>query len=111
MGLRWTLGVIAALFGAGWFALMTIAEGFRRSFGASPAAPVLSMLPAVVAALVVASVLWPGGRPLLHVTAAGVLLLTAGCLWIAKDAPLVATLGVLYSAMWLTFYWRAAWRS
>ena len=104
LGLRWTLGVIAALVAAGWLALSIVAGGFRRSFGASDQPAWMVLLPLVVSALLIVSVLWPDRRGLLHVVALVMLATIVGCVVIARDAAFLALLGILYASAWLSFY-------
>ena len=106
-GLRWTLGVVATLFAAGWALLVAVAGGFRRSFGASETGWWVGVVPVVAAALALASVVWPERRALLHATAVAMAALLGACVWVARDAPFVATLGVLYVAAWGLFYYHA----
>ena len=110
-GLRWFLGTVAAVFILGFFALVTIAGSFRRSFGASDTAAWMTVTPIAIALLCLASVSWPDRRTLLHVTAVGVALLLVGCVLLVRDAPFVATLGAAYSCSWLLFYHRAVWKT
>ena len=106
MGLRWTIGIVTALVAAMWVALAVLGDGFRRSFGASENAPWMFFAPIVVGALVIASVMSPERRTLLHVVAVLMVALCLGSLWLARETMFVATMGVLYTGMWLTYYWR-----
>ncbi|HUQ83878.1 MAG TPA: hypothetical protein VM076_22200 [Gemmatimonadaceae bacterium] len=108
--LRWTIGIITALLAAGWVALDVVGTGFRRSFGASDTSPLLSIVPVVVALLVIASVAWPERRLLLHVVAVVMLALAVGCVFLARETVFVATVGLAYAGLWLLFYYRAVWR-
>jgi hypothetical protein len=107
---RWGLGALAASFALGWVALFAAATGFRASLGASPTALWKGVLPVAASLLVLASVLWPDRRAQLHLTAVAVACVLAGSVLLARAAPLVATLGVLYAACWMAFYVRAAWQ-
>ena len=106
MGLRWTIGIATAVIAALWVALAVLGDSFRRSFGASENAPWMFFVPIAVGALVIASVMSPERRTLLHVVAVVMVLLCLGSLWLARETMFVATLGLLYTGMWLTFYWR-----
>ena len=108
--LRWTIGIITTLLAAAWIALDVIGSGFRRSFGASATAPLLSIGPMIVALLVIASVAWPERRVLLHVVAVVMLALCIGCLFLARETVFVATLGLAYAALWFLYYSRTVWR-
>ena len=107
LGLRWTLGLAAALATCGWAALAGAGSGLRRSFGASANPVWVVALPVLAGGVVVASLLWPERRALLHAAAAVVLLLVVGCVAIARETLFVAGLGALYAAGWLWFYARA----
>ena len=107
LGLRWTLGVAAALAAGGWAALAAAGSGFRGSFGASANPAWVVALPLLAGGVVVASLVWPERRALLHAAAAVVLLLVAGCAAVARETLVVAGLGMLYAAGWLWFYARA----
>jgi hypothetical protein len=104
--LRRTLGLVAACVAVAWVLLVAAADGFRRSFGASEHGAWMAVLPVAVAALVVAPLIWPERRPLLHAAAVVVAALLGASLWVARQTVLVAALGVLYAAAWLLFYVR-----
>ena len=106
LGLRWLLGIAAALIVGGWLALGTLGSGFRRSFGASENPIWLLGLPALVGALVIASLLWPDRRPLMHAAAVVMLGFVVGSVILARETLFVAALGLLYSAAWFYFYLR-----
>ena len=106
LGLRWTLGIVTSLALAGFLALMTIAGGFRRSFGASEKSPLLVILPLLAGVMLVLSLLMPERRVLLHVAAGIVAVLVAGCVMLASKEPRTAVLGLAYAAAWLWFYYR-----
>jgi hypothetical protein len=59
IALRWVVGSAAAVFGLGWVLLVVAANGFRRSFGASPNGWWVVAVPVIVAALVVATAVRP----------------------------------------------------
>ena len=103
--LRWMLGAGAALVGVGFVGLFVLAERFRESFGASGNGPLKLVVPLVVLGLVLASVLRPESRGLLHVTAVAAVLTIAGALWVFREAPFLGTVGALYFGAWLLFYY------
>ena len=107
LGLRWTLGVVTALAAGGWVALAAGGSGFRRSFGGSGNPAWMVLLPVVVGALVLASLVWPERRALLHAAAAAMLALVVGCVLLARETLFVAALGLAYAAAWLSYYYRA----
>lgn len=106
LGLRWTLGVVTAIIACGWVALAIGGGGFRRSFGGSGNPAWMIGLPVLVGALVIASLLWPERRTLLHVVAVVVLLMVVGSVAVARESAFVAAVGVLYALAWLSFYYR-----
>jgi hypothetical protein len=105
--LRWILGTLAGAGAVGYLALVLLADGFRRSFGASPNAAWKVVVPLAVCALLCASVLLPGQRALLHVTLVVVMALLAGSLWLFREAPLVSLGGMCYAVTWLLYYLQA----
>jgi hypothetical protein len=111
MTLRWTLGLVTTVVAIGWVALAIAGSGFRRSFGASGNPAWLIVIPVVVGLLVVASVVWPERRALLHVAALCMASLGVGCVFLARETVFVAALGVCYALTWFAFYYRAAWAS
>jgi hypothetical protein len=104
-GLRWTIGIVTALAGAGWVALAVGGSRFRQSFGASANPALMTLLPIVAAALVIASVAFPERRLLLHLVAALMAVLIMGCAVIARETLFVATVGALYAGLWFLFYY------
>jgi hypothetical protein len=107
LGLRWMLGIVAVLALGAFVALSAVAGGFRRSFGASERPVWMAALPIIVGTVIVASLVWPERRPLLHLTAAMVVALVIGCVVIARETVFVSSAGLLFAAGWLWFYYRA----
>lgn len=106
--LRWILGLSTGGVLFGTIVLTMVASGFRKSFGASPTNPLIVALPYLALAILFAGILLPGQRWLLHLgglTAATVLIT---CVVRMSDISLV---GILYSVLWLLYYWLAAWRA
>lgn len=109
--LRWILGVFAAVFAGGFVFLVFIANGFRRSFGASENGPLFIALPVLGLALLLAAILFPSSKPLLHCAAVAALGLVGFCLWqIFKEGEAPLWFAVVYLAAWFVYYWLAAWR-
>lgn len=109
--LRWTLGSITALFGAGFVFLMIVGNGFRKSFGASQTGPLVVVLPLLGFLLLFGAILFPSSKLLLHTAAVAALGLVGFCLWIIfkeGDAPM--WFAIVYLIAWITYYWLAAWR-
>jgi hypothetical protein len=100
------LGVLVALALSGHMTLAVIGGGFRRSFGASATSPLVIAVPIIGGMLIIASLIWPDRRPLLHLTAVLVAALVVGCVLIARETQFVAGLGMLVAAAWLWFYYR-----
>ena len=109
--LRWALATVTALVAVSFVALLVFADGFRRSFGASANGPLTIGVPLAVMLVVLASLLWPGQRMLLHVTAAVVLGLAACSVWVLGESAFLGTAGLLFSGLWSLWYWNAAWAS
>lgn len=107
--LRWILAAVTALVALGFVALLVWAEGFRRSFGASAHGPVVAGAPLAVMAVVLASLLWPEQRALLHVAALVVLAVAALCVWLLRESVFLGTTGLLFGILWAAWYRHAAW--
>jgi hypothetical protein len=107
--LRWILASATAMVAMGFVALLVVADGFRRSFGASENGPFTVVLPVTGMLVFLASLLWPGQRMLLHVAAAMALALAACSVWILRESVFVGVMGLLYSGLWGAWYWHAAW--
>ena len=105
LGLRWTLGVVTAIVTSGLLALAIIGGGFRRSFGASDN-PLPGVIALVAGVLVLASLVWPQQRVVLHVVAALMTGLVIGSLILARKEPVTGAAGVAYAAAWLSYYYR-----
>jgi hypothetical protein len=102
--LRWMLGAVSVVVGAGWLALALFGNTFRSSFGASPVALLTRAGPVIVVGLVLASVALPSNRALLHATAIVVALACAGLVFLLRESVFVGTLGLAYGAAWFAFY-------
>lgn len=98
--LRWVLGIGAGLYIAGWVGLLLLADKFRASLGASPNSAAKLVVPLAVAGLILLSVLSPGQRPLLHITALVVAALSVASFWIARAAPFMVSLWLVYAVLW-----------
>jgi hypothetical protein len=107
--LRWILGITTAVASAGFIAIAIIAGGFRRSFTGSDNSVPLVTIFFVSAGLVLASLVWPERRLLLHVVAVLMVALCIACAFIARQTAMTAVLGALYAIGWLTFYYRTVW--
>lgn|SRR5688500_12635061 len=107
--LRWTLGLVMAIAAAGLLAIAIIAGGFRKSFGAFSNGPPVEPIILVVAGLVLASLVWPDRRVLMHIVAVLMVALCVGCAFLAREELFTPALGILYAVGWLTFYYRSVW--
>jgi hypothetical protein len=105
LGLRWTLGIVTALVTLMIVAIAVVGGGFRRSFGASDN-PIPTALTLVVSALVLASLVWPEQRVLMHVVAVLMVALVVGSLFLVRETLVTAMFGVAYAAAWLSLYYR-----
>ncbi len=108
--LRWFLVIATALAAIGFVALLTLADGFRRSFGASENGPWVAVLPILAAGLLLAALLWPEPRALRHAAAVAVLILAACSVWVLRESAFVGSLGLVYSGLWGLWYWRVVWQ-
>lgn len=109
--LRWILGSIAVALGGGIVFLAIISNAFRKSFGASPNGSLVLVLPLAALGVLLAALLFPACKPLLHVAAVAAVGLVGVCLWqIVAESAMVLWLALVYLAAWFTFYWLAAWR-
>lgn len=103
--LRWTLGIVNVALLGGFVFLVVVANGFRRMFGASQSTPLFAILPVVGCGLLLAALIAPASKPLLHTAAAAAVALIGFCLWnIVREAAVSLWLGVLYLCLWLVFY-------
>lgn len=106
--LRWILGLLAVGVGAGLVALAVIGRSFRSSFGASPVALLPQFGPLLLLLLLVlASVVWPGNRLLLHLTAAAVAVAGVGLVFVLRESGFVGSAGLAFCAAWFVFYARS----
>ena len=105
LGLRWTLGIVTVLVSAMLLAIAIVGGGFRRSFGAADN-PLPTALALGTSALVLASLVWPAQRLLLHVVAVLMVAIVVGSLLLMREALVTAMLGVVFAAAWLSFYFR-----
>ena len=89
--LRRTLLVVTLLTGGGYAFLVFMGSRFRRSFGASPASALWTLLPMAAAIVLAASSLMPTNQPLLHVAAGVAVLLIGLCIWqmVAESATIL----------------------
>ena len=102
--LRWALGAIAIVVGIGWLSLALIGNTFRSSFGASGVGLLTRVGPVLMLALVLASVVLPNHRVLLHATAVVVGAACVGLAFVLRESIFVGTVGLAYCAAWFAFY-------
>jgi len=108
--LRWILGAVIVLLISGYLFLFMVASGFRKSFGASEIHPLLAILPVAAAGLLLAGLLLPANKPLLHVAAVAAVGLIGFCVWmLIREAATVLWFGIFYLCVWLVYYGLAAW--
>lgn len=69
VALRWVMGLILVGMGTGFFILTMVSNGFRKSFGASEINPLLLILPIAAMLILLAGLIAPSNRVLLHVGA------------------------------------------
>lgn len=110
MILRWPLFIILALGVAGFLLLLSLAGGFRRSFGASDIHPLVAVLPPVAAGILLAALLLPGQAWLLHSAALTALLVAALCIrTLLIESPTTFWIVFAFLAGWSWYYAEAAW--
>ena len=110
--LRWILGGVILFLGGGFLILCIVAGGFRKSFGGSDLNPLIVVLPLPGMAILLAGVLFPQSKLLLHTGAVAAVTLIGFCIWqIITDFAFVLFCGIAYLITWLVFYWLAAWKS
>ena len=102
--LRWLLGIIAALLGGGWLLLALWGQSFRRSFGASDLGPLVVIAVPALMLLVLAAVLWPGQRGLLHVTSAAMAVAAIALVHGLGEMGFAGLMGLAFCAAWFAFY-------
>lgn len=101
------LGLVLAALGGGFFFLTMVASGFRKSFGASTINPLIQVLPIAAMLVLLAGLIAPSNRMLLHVGAACAVALIGFCVWqMISESAIVVWIGVFYLVVWLYFYWR-----
>jgi len=109
--LRWMLGSIAVVLGAGFVILVLLGNAFRKSFGASEHGPWFIGLPALGIALLLSAILFPSSKPLLHIAALAALGLAGFCLWqIVGEGETPLWFAIAYLVAWFVFYGLAAGR-
>jgi len=109
IALRWALGLILAGIGGGFFVLTMVASGFRKSFGASEINPLLQILPIAAMLVLLAGLIAPSNRILLHIGAVCAVAIMGYCVWVMLyESAQVVWVGLIYMAGWLYFYWRSA---
>jgi hypothetical protein len=109
IALRWILGLSIACLAGGYLLLFFVSNSFRASFHASKNHPLLAILPLAAATLLLAGVLFPASRALLHAGACAAVGIAALCVWfMVRESAVVVWWGIAYAAAWLFFYWRSA---
>ena len=110
--LRWILGGTAVALGSGFVFPVILSNAFRKSFGASPNGALFLILPLAALGVLLAALVFPACKPLLHVAAVAAVGLMGFCLWqMVAESAMVLWLALLYLAAWFSFHWLAAWRA
>jgi hypothetical protein len=111
LALRWILGLTIGFLGGGYLFLFLVSNGFRSSFGGSKNNPLLAILPLLAAGLLLASVIFPAQKTLLHLAAVAAVGIVGFCVWqMISESAVVVWFGIIYVGVWFIFYWHAAWR-
>ena len=101
--LRWWVGGLALVFAGSFAAFFAFADCFRRSFGASENAKWKLVLPLGVALLFASASLWPESKSLLCLAGVAVIAVTMAAVRIARAAPVLTAVWLLYAAACLWF--------
>lgn len=109
--LRWLMMIGTAAAMIGFVALLALADGFRRSFGASENGPLVAILPLMTGLLFLGALLWPEQRALQHVAAITALILAGLSIWVLQESGFVGSVGLIYSGLWGLWYWHEVWRT
>jgi hypothetical protein len=105
---RWSLGVVLAATASAYLVLMIVAGGFRQSFGASAVNPLITVLPLLGMGLLLAGLVVPSYRPLLHVGAICAVALLGACVWfLIAEAATELWVAIILLVGWLWFYARS----
>ena len=107
IALRWILGLCIVFLVGAYLILFMVSNRFRTSFGASKNSPLLAILPVSAACVLLAGLVFPGSRPLLHAGAVAAVGILALCVWfMISESAVSVWWGVAYAVAWLVFYWR-----
>jgi hypothetical protein len=110
------IGTGSVLVAVSFCGLLVLALAYGNTFRSAAvrqsAAPMLAMIGVGgIAALVLATTLWPHSRGLMH-TVAVVLGLLAACLVLCLGpAPVMSSVGLAGVGLWFFYYWLAVWRT
>ena len=108
LAFRWLLGLIILGLGGSFVVLGIVATGFRKSFGASPINPLTTAVPMAAMLVLLAGLIWPANRALLHTGAVSAAGLLAFCVYMMITESAVSMwFGVFYLMGWLYFYWQS----
>jgi hypothetical protein len=82
-----------------------VAGGFRKSFGASPPSPLIVIGPLAALTVLLATLIAPTHRTLLHIGAAAALMLVGFSIWqIISESATVLWFGLIFLGLWFVFY-------
>ena len=101
------MGLVLGGLGTGFFILTMVANGFRKSFGSSELNPVWRILPIAAMLVLLAGLIVPANRILLHIGAVCAVAIIGYCIWVmVYESGEVVWLALIYMLLWLYFYWR-----
>ena len=101
------MGLILVGLGGGFLLLTMVANGFRKSFGSSEMNPLIQILPIAAMVILLAGLMTPSSKLLLHIGAVAAIGLIGFCVWnMVYEAATSLGFAVLYLLVWLYFYWR-----
>lgn len=105
--LRWILGSATVLLTLGFWSLLLIGDGFRRSFGASENSGWKVAVAVVIQIALVGSIAFPTHRAMMHASAAVILAVAVSCLWVLRESAFVGTSSLAFCALWTAYYLKA----
>lgn len=109
--LRWVLIIATAATLIGFIALLMMADGFRRSFGASEHGPLFAVLPILMGLVLLCALILTEPQVLRHVAAVMALILAGLSIWVFRETAFIGSLGLIYSGLWGLWYWQAVWHA
>jgi hypothetical protein len=108
MVMRWVLGIATFLAAGGLLLLASWAGSYRRSWGASEKSGLLVLGPLFVLMVLLATLVFPEAKVLLHFAAFGMAILSLASLLLFSQASGLCATILLYCGLWFGYYGMAA---